>query len=328
MSGFFWTLPIAFALTVATLHLLLGRGWAGYLAIDTPNLRSLHSAPTPRVGGVIMVPVALASSLSYSQMPGLLPVLAAALCAVSFIDDRWGLPVVFRLVFHTVAALALCQSLLPALSPLGFGLAVVMLVWSINLFNFMDGTDGLAGGMALIGFAVFGWTLLDAMPDMAKLALCLAAAAAGFLVFNFAPARVFMGDAGSVPLGFLAGGVGLGGWLQDAWPLWFPVLVFSPFVVDATATLMRRILRREKFWQAHRDHYYQRLVRMGWSHRRLALVEYLLMAACGVSALALLQASPVVQVVGLSSWAAIYASLMLSIDRSWTKCDASRGDSA
>lgn len=275
-----------------------------------------------------MVPVALMSSLSYSQMPGLLPVLAAALCAVSFIDDRWGLPVVFRLVFHTVAALALCQSLLPALSPLGFGLAVVMLVWSINLFNFMDGTDGLAGGMALIGFAVFGWTLLDAMPDMAKLALCLAAAAAGFLVFNFAPARVFMGDAGSVPLGFLAGGVGLGGWLQDAWPLWFPVLVFSPFVVDATATLMRRILRREKFWQAHRDHYYQRLVRMGWSHRRLALVEYLLMAACGVSALALLQASPVVQVVGLSSWAAIYASLMLSIDRSWTKCDASRGDSA
>lgn len=328
MSGFFWTLPIAFALTVATLHLLLGRGWAGYLAIDTPNLRSLHSAPTPRVGGVIMVPVALASSLSYSQMPGLLPVLAAGLCAVSFIDDRWGLPVVFRLVFHTVAALALCQSLLPALSPLGFGLAVVMLVWSINLFNFMDGTDGLAGGMALIGFAVFGWTLLDAMPDMAKLALCLAAAAAGFLVFNFAPARVFMGDAGSVPLGFLAGGVGLGGWLQDVWSLWFPVLVFSPFVVDATATLMRRILRREKFWQAHRDHYYQRLVRMGWSHRRLALVEYLLMAACGVSALALLQASPVIQVVGLSSWAAIYASLMLSIDRSWTKCDASRGDSA
>lgn len=328
MSGFFWTLPIVFALTVATLHLLLGRGWAGYLAIDTPNSRSLHSAPTPRVGGVIMVPAALASSLSYSQMPGLLPVLAAVLCAVSFIDDRWGLSVVFRLVFHVAAALALSQSLLPALSPLGFGLAVVVLVWSINLFNFMDGTDGLAGGMALIGFAVFGWTLLDAMPDMAQLALCLAAAAAGFLVFNFAPARVFMGDAGSVPLGFLAGGIGLGGWLQDAWPLWFPVLVFSPFVVDATATLMRRILRREKFWQAHRDHYYQRLVRMGWSHRRLALAEYLLMAACGVSALALLQAGPIIQVAGLFSWTAIYASLMLSIDSSWTKCDASRGDAA
>jgi hypothetical protein len=106
------------------------------------------------------------------------------------------------------------------------------------------------------------------------------------------------------------------------------LLVFAPFVVDATATLTRRILRREKFWQAHRDHYYQRLVRMGWSHRQLALAEYALMIACGISALVLLQVDPIFQVAGLSAWLVVYAVLVLYIDKSWTRCDASRGDTA
>jgi hypothetical protein len=96
-----------------------------------------------------------------------------------------------------------------------------------------------------------------------------------FLLLNFSPARVFMGDAGSVPLGFLAGGIGIAGWRTVSWPAWFPLLVFSPFVVDASVTLARRMfMRRERFWHPHREHYYQRLVRMGWSHRRLALTEY------------------------------------------------------
>lgn len=326
MNGLFWMVAIAFGLTVVGLHVLLRRGWAGYLAIDMPNQRSLHAAPIPRVGGLIMVPVALASALSFSQLPAVLPALAAGLCAVSFVDDRWGLPISLRLVFHLLAAILLCHSLMPSLSLWKYGLAVVVLVWAINLYNFMDGADGLAGGMALCGFAVFGWTLLDAMPEMAALALCLAAAAAGFLLLNFSPARVFLGDAGSVPLGFLAGGIGLAGWLQQFWPAWFPVLVFAPFVVDATVTLTKRILRREKFWQAHRDHYYQRLVRMGWSHRRLALAEYALMIACGISALVLLPVAPVIQVAGLSAWFVVYALLMLYIDKSWTRSDASRGD--
>jgi len=318
---------LAFALTVAVLHVLLGSGWAGYLALDTPNARSLHAAPVPRIGGLIMVPVALASSLPVLPSAGLLAGLAAGLCAISFIDDRWGLPVFVRLVSHMAAALVLCLGLLLSPSPWGYGLAVVTLVWGINLFNFMDGSDGLAGGMALIGFAVFGWMLLDAMPEIAKVAFCLAAAAAGFLAFNFSPARVFMGDAGSVPLGFLAGGIGIAGWQQSVWPAWFPVLLFAPFVVDATVTLLKRVLRGEKFWQPHRDHYYQRLVRMGWSHRHVALAEYLLMAGCGISALGLLQVDAALQAAGLLAWVAIYATLMLTIDRLWTNCDESRGDS-
>lgn len=328
MSGSIWMPPVAFALTLVTLRFLLGRGWAGHLAIDTPNQRSLHVAPTPRIGGVIMVPMALATSIPVSAWPGLLPVLAAALCALSFVDDRWELPIALRLVSHLAAATLLCQSLLASPSPWVLALAVLALVWAINLFNFMDGSDGLAGGMALFGFATMGWALLDSVPEMANLALCLAAASAGFLLLNFSPARVFMGDAGSVPLGFLAGGIGIAGWRHGVWPAWFPLLVFSPFVVDASVTLARRVLRRERFWRPHRDHYYQRLVRMGWSHRRVALTGYCLMAACGISALALLQANFVVQVAGLSAWCGIYAAAMLSIDRTWANSDASRGDSA
>lgn len=328
MTGIFWMPTIALILTLAVLHLLLDRGWAGRLAIDKPNARSLHASPTPRVGGLAMIPAALLVSLVSLQSTSSMLALAAGLCAISFIDDRWGLPIALRFASHALVAILLCRSLQPSLSPWAFGLAVIALAWAINLYNFMDGIDGLAGGMALFGFAVFGWTLLDTMPGMANLAFCLAAAAAGFLVFNFSPARVFMGDAGSVPLGFLAGAIGLTGWLRDAWPLWFPVLVFSPFVVDASATLLKRVLRRERFWQAHRDHYYQRLVRMGWSHRRLALAEYALMAACGISALAMLQAGFAYQILGLSVWVAIYASLMLFIDRCWASSAASRGDPA
>jgi UDP-N-acetylmuramyl pentapeptide phosphotransferase/UDP-N-acetylglucosamine-1-phosphate transferase len=275
-----------------------------------------------------MIPVALASSLIFSQPPRLVLALAAGLCAVSFIDDRWGLPVFLRLIAHALAVILLCRSFEPSLATWTFALAAVTLIWSINLFNFMDGADGLAGGMALFGFSAFGWTMLDAMPAMAYLAFSLVAAAAGFLMLNFSPARVFMGDAGSVPLGFLAGGIGLTGWLQNAWPAWFPLLVFSPFVADASVTLLRRLLRRERFWQAHRDHYYQRLVRMGWPHRKLALAEYALMAACGASALAMLQMGFEFQMLGLSLWIAAYSGLMLFIDSRWAKSAASRGGQA
>ena len=118
------------------------------------------------------------------------------------------------------------------------------------------------------------------------------------------------------------------GWLHNAWPAWFPLLVFSPFVADASATLMKRVLRREKFWQAHRDHYYQRLVRMGWSHRKLALAGYALMAVCGASALIMLHAGFELQMLGLSLWIATYSGLMLFIDSRWAKGAASRGGQA
>src|SRR6476659_1011719 len=112
---------------------------------------------------------------------------------------------------------------------------------------------------------------------------CVAAAAAAFLLFNFHPARIFMGDAGAIPLGFLAATLGVTGWINGLWPLWLPVLVFSPFIADASVTLAKRALRGEKIWQAHREHYYQRVVRAGFGHRNMALLGYILMFAAGIS---------------------------------------------
>ncbi|HKA40238.1 MAG TPA: glycosyl transferase, partial [Burkholderiales bacterium] len=128
---------------------------------------------------------------------------------------------------------------------------------------------------------------------------------------------IFMGDAGSVPLGFLAAALGLIGWLQRDWTWWFPFLVFSPFIVDASVTLARRLARREKVWQAHRDHYYQRLVRLGWGHGRTALAEYGVMFASGVAALAALALPPGRQAALLAALAASYLAMIVLVERAW-----------
>lgn len=313
---------LAFFVSASLLAWLLRSGRAHRWALDQPNHRSLHTAPTPRVGGLGIVAGILLTTILLGQ--GLLAGLLLLLAAVSWFDDRGHVLILVRLGTQFLAIIIWVVVQVPEGWLLAVA-AVFALVWMANLYNFMDGSDGLAGGMAVFGFGAYGlaaWLTGDGA--LTLLASSVVAAALGFLCLNFPPARVFMGDAGSVPLGFLAGAIGLTGWLQYAWPVWFPLLAFSPFVVDASATLMKRVLRRERFWQAHRDHYYQRLVRMGWSHRRLALVEYALMGACGGSALGLLHAGLALQVLGLWVWIAAYATVMLLIDRCWAK----RGDSA
>jgi UDP-N-acetylmuramyl pentapeptide phosphotransferase/UDP-N-acetylglucosamine-1-phosphate transferase len=302
---------LAAALTVALLLLLLRR--AGDLPVDRPNERSLHQRPTPRIGGLALFPgVVLASVAAGEGNPDtfVLLGLATLLFLVSIADDRSSLPAGQRFAAHFLVAGAFATWVL------GFSLLTLIgalaVTWMTNLYNFMDGANGLAGGMAAIGFGMLGLGSGDPV-----LAFAVVGAALGFLLFNFDPAKVFLGDAGSIPLGFLAGGLGLLGVALGRWPVWFPVLVFAPFVIDATVTLLRRMVRREAFWKAHRQHYYQRLVRMGWSHRRLALAEYALMAASGLTALWLLGAGPLAQLAGLTAWLSLYAMLMWWIDRRW-----------
>ena len=126
-----------------------------------------------------------------------------------------------------------------------------------------------------------------------------------------------MGDAGSIPLGFLAGAIGLLGWQRGLWPLWFPVLVFSCFVLDATVTLLKRLLRGERVWEAHREHYYQRLIQMGWSHQKTALVEYAIMLASGGVAMVATH-RPFIVVTGLLGlFLLITLYLMRVVDLRW-----------
>jgi hypothetical protein len=140
-------------------------------------------------------------------------------------------------------------------------------------------------------------------------------AAGEYLLFNFPPARIFMGDAGSSLLGFLAAGLSLWGSVEGIFPLWIAVLVFSPFIVDATVTLGRRLWRRERVWEAHKSHCYQRLVQLGWGHRKTVLWEYLLMMLCSISAVAALYLAPAHQWLLLVSWIFVYVILIALVSR-------------
>ena len=203
---------------------------------------------------------------------------------------------------------------------------VLAIAWYANLYNFMDGSDGLAGGMAVIGFGAYAWGALQSgQAALAAASASIAGAAFAFLFANFHPARLFMGDVGSVPLGFLAGALGVLGWRAGAWPLWFPLLVFAPFVCDATLTLARRLMRGERVWLAHKEHYYQRLVRMGFGHRGVAWIEYAAMILCAAAALLARDEAPTFQWIALGGAAALLSAAAICIDLRWSRFLARSG---
>lgn len=307
---------VAFLVAVAVSRALL-TSRLGKVIRDVPNERSLHVMPIPRVGGVGLMVGALAGWLWAAGMPDWqVSVPLVLLFSVSMFDDARGLSVRLRLLAHLVAAAILVAG---TGMPWVWAIMTAMLVvWMTNLYNFMDGSDGLAGGMALFGFGWYGAAaLVQGAESFALVNFSLSAAALGFLWFNFHPAKVFMGDAGSIPLGFLAAALGLLGWQRGLWPLWYPPLVFSPFVVDASVTLFKRMLRGEKLSQAHRSHYYQRLVQMGWGHRNTALAEYALMALAGASALWGIGMTYAAQAGLLLGWCGIYLVSMRWVDKRW-----------
>jgi UDP-N-acetylmuramyl pentapeptide phosphotransferase/UDP-N-acetylglucosamine-1-phosphate transferase len=154
---------------------------------------------------------------------------------------------------------------------------------------------------------------------LAAVSAALAAAALAFLLHNFHPARIFLGDVGAIPLGFLAAAIGLLGWRDDVWPLWFPLLVFGTFNADATITLLRRLARRERPWQAHRDHYYQRMARMGLGHRGTAWVGYALMLVCSAAALFARTEPPAVQAAAFTGATLVLAGAALWVDLRWMR---------
>jgi len=282
-----WTAAVAAAVFAAS---LIGTGMIirllRKLAIfDHPNERSSHSTPTPKGAGLAIIPVIAAVWIGIgwegpeSRITLIVIAAALGLAVLSWIDDLRGLSPLVRLFGQTAAVTFVLASapsgalyfggLLPAFAdPLAAGL---LWLWFINLFNFMDGIDGIAGvetagigiGIALVAStAGLGGTFFI-------YGLVLAAAALGFLWWNWHPAKVFLGDVGSVPLGFLLGWLLLG--LAQS-GLWAAALIL-PFyyLMDATITLVRRALRGEIIWQAHREHFYQRAVRRGLSHSQVVI---------------------------------------------------------
>ena len=302
---------------------LLAHAKGHWQILDIPNERSLHTRPTPRTGGIAVL-AGLAAGLfsawawnGYSLTNWPLTLAIAILAIVALIDDSHTLGAGLRLLAQigAVSLLLLTRESTP-LDALALIAAALFLVWMINLYNFMDGMDGFAGGMAVTGFGTFALLAWQAgYPDLALGCAVVVAAAGGFLLLNFPPARLFMGDTGSTVLGLLAGVVILTAHREAILPVWLGILVFSPFIIDASITISRRLLRGEKFWQAHKSHYYQRLVESGWGHRRTVLVEYVLMIACSASAVAAASQPLARQTIIIAGWAVIYAAIIYSIHR-------------
>jgi len=291
---------------------------------DVPNERSSHSAPTPRGGGLIVVLVALSGYLMIGLALGL-PVSwgylagAALVAAVSWLDDLYSLPFWSRLIFHVVAAGILMWDVgfwtdlsIPLVAGnvslgdiAGVLLTSIWVVWLLNAYNFMDGIDGIAGAQALL--AGFGWFivgLLSEAPFVAGLGLLLAAASAGFLLHNWHPARVFMGDAGSGFFGFLFAALPLVSATRND-TLWLCAgLLMWPFLADTAVTLLRRASRGENVLSAHRSHFYQRLVLTGRSHRYVALLYAGLAALGGLAAVSLIYGSTAALVGSITAIAA------------------------
>ncbi len=309
---------LSFVVAFVVLRFLLSR--FGRFALDEPNARSLHEQPVPRTGGIAVL-LGAAGALAFGAAELWLPLaLALGLALLSFVDDLRGVPTAARLAAHLAACGLLAWILLWPMDAWQLVPLVVALVWLTNLYNFMDGSDGLAGGMAVIGFGAYAVAAqMSGAAALASLSAALAAGAAAFLVYNRHPARIFLGDVGAIPLGFLSGALGIAGWRSDLWPLWFPVLVFGPFIADATITLARRLLRRERVWQAHRSHYYQRMVLMGLGHRRTAWVGYALMLACAAAALAGREQAPALQVAAFVGASLVLAAAAVWVDLRWAR---------
>ncbi len=275
----------AAAVVAATLAGLLA--WAlarrQLLPVDQPGPRSSHSQPTPRGGGLGIVLVGLLAipALDWARAwpvrsSGFL--LALALVAViGFLDDRSPRPALSRLLVHLVAAALMAWVLLEGAVGLRWplwqcALALLALAWSINLHNFMDGSDGLLGWQAVwYGASLATLLFVAGEYGMAAFAMLTAAAALGFLPMNWPRARVFLGDGASGFIGLAFAAVALFGVVQVLFGLPECLIIASAFLVDATATLLLRMLRGERFWQGHREHLYQRLLRAGRSHLWVSL---------------------------------------------------------
>lgn len=249
--------------------------------VDAPGPRRSHMHPTPRGGGLALA-VSLLLVLPWLPMPldrllvyGLYIVI---LTGLGWIEDHRPIAVGWRLAVQLVAIAWLAFNLGPVrvvdfssmpveASWLWTPLAALAVLWLINLHNFMDGSDGLAALQCFFSGAFFAAAFaLNGDPGMALLAVALAAACAGFLVWNRPPARIFMGDSGSLVLGGMIGALALTGAVNGSVSVWVGAIITSVFVIDASATLFDRLVRKERWYTAHRQHAYQRLIRRGWSH--------------------------------------------------------------
>jgi UDP-N-acetylmuramyl pentapeptide phosphotransferase/UDP-N-acetylglucosamine-1-phosphate transferase len=294
--------PACVALLVSAGLVFATRNWARRrMLLDRPNPRSLHVQPTPRGGGIgIVVPTCVALGAMGAIAPGYqitaawIAGIGLLIAAVGMVDDLRGLSAFPRLVVQGSAAVLMVAGIgtwrtlvWPGVLHVDLGwmavpFTILLVVGLTNAYNFMDGIDGIAGvqgTIAGIGWIVAGYALQD--PMLPVTGAVIAAASVGFLLFNWPPASVFMGDVGSGFLGFVLAALSVSVALRSPATATAGILFLWPFVFDTAFTLLRRVRRRENLLHAHRSHLYQRLVLTGLSHRSVTMM-YGVLAIAGV----------------------------------------------
>jgi UDP-N-acetylmuramyl pentapeptide phosphotransferase/UDP-N-acetylglucosamine-1-phosphate transferase len=314
--------PILLAFAVAAAGGGLYLRWAPRRALDVPNERSSHSRPTIRGGGLVIVlgffaGLAVWLSSGGSLSPRALGWLVGALlvASVSFVDDLHPLPALPRLCTHLAGALLLTFAGVQLDEPTAIAALLVAFAYVVvltNVYNFMDGIDGLAVSQAVVaGAALAVAGIVVRNPLVSITGGLLSASSLGFAIYNVPPARMFMGDVGSTFLGFSFAGVsllsniGVGG---GRLPIEFGLILFAPFLFDSLVTLARRLLRGERWYAAHRSHYYQRLVRCGLSHGKVTgLYAALAVVAAGAALVSLYVSDPLRQLLALVAYVPMLA---------------------
>lgn len=297
MTAFIISLGIAIATT--PLLILALRRWR---LIDMPNHRSSHAGPVPRGGGIaiaVAVLVGVAATADSTRPLVSLVIGAVVLGATGFADDRWSLPAPPRLVIQLMTSVVIAGLMLGRLSPWVVIAAVVMAGY-VNMFNFMDGINGISGSQAAIAGAFLALVADHVGAESLSIAgWAVCGASLGFLPYNAVNARVFLGDVGSYFLGFWLAALAV--LIVDAGA---PVVVaagpFALYVLDTTSVLLRRLYRGDSITEAHREHAYQRLTQLGWSHVTVSVLCSAVAGVCAVIMFVVIDASLVVQVVSLA----------------------------
>lgn len=312
-------LLLSFITSFISLRLLLRSPWRQRV-VAVEEERSMHKGAIPRFGGIGIV-LGITAGWLFLGVDSwwLLLLLGLSIAFISFLDDLYQLPVFLRLAAQFLMAFVFVYLEFGFTQVLLGVLLLISVVWMVNLYNFMDGLDGLAGGMAVFGFSTFAIAAYLAANDlvMLKAAFIVVAATLAFLRWNLHPARLFLGDVGSTSIGFIAAAFSFYGWREGMWPFWFPVIVFLPFIADATVTLLKRLINGENIWQAHNKHYYQRLVRMGWSQPRVSLSYYFMMTLSSATALILLKTTLMPTLLGIFILFTVVSVLFGMIDWRW-----------
>lgn len=295
--------------------------------IDVPNARSMHTKPVPRTGGLAIIITFiislcfLASIGDYQIATPLIELFAGTLliAIISFIDDCKNLSIRYRFAIQLLATLLIIiagftvelPSIFVYLSSL---FTVLFILWVTNLYNFMDGLDGFASGMTVIGFGSLGVILLlNNHTELAIINIIICAATFGVLTFNFPPAKIFLGDVGSASIGFFTAGMAILLNNLSLVPLWQSIIIFSPFIADATYTILKRFINQEQVFQPHRTHFYQRLALL-IGHTKTVLLSYILMISCSAAAIYANQSAIFIQCNIIFGMALLYIILITLLE--------------